>query len=77
MAKLASVSNQTTLVLHRKAIHSFEFAWGACLTHSSTSFLSLKDLSAVFEMWNGLRTQEALEGGVFSRRAPLLVGTEE
>lgn len=28
-------------------------------------------------MWNGLRTQEAIEGGVFSRRAPLLVGTED
>ncbi|KAL4441863.1 hypothetical protein ABPG77_003779 [Micractinium sp. CCAP 211/92] len=28
-------------------------------------------------MWNGLRTQEALEGGVFSRKEPLLVGTED
>ncbi len=28
-------------------------------------------------MWNGLRTQEALEGGVFSRRHPLSVGTAE
>ncbi|KAL4433934.1 hypothetical protein ABPG75_000375 [Micractinium tetrahymenae] len=28
-------------------------------------------------MWNGLRTQEALEGGVFTRKAPLLVGTED
>ena len=28
-------------------------------------------------MWNGLRTQEALEGGVFSRRQPLSVGTVE
>ncbi|PRW57768.1 flagellar associated [Chlorella sorokiniana] len=28
-------------------------------------------------MWNGLRTQEALEGGVFSRRQPLSVGTTE